>query len=82
MWRAFDDEDQAAFAVLSGDANPLHVDGKAARRLMFDRALVHGLHAVIWALDCWALAVCRFGGERHAGRPASGFFGSPPPTTA
>ena len=53
MWRAFDDEDQAAFAVLSGDANPLHVDGEAARRLMFDRPLVHGLHAVIWALDCW-----------------------------
>ena len=29
--------DQAAFAVLSGDANPLHVDGEAARRLIFDR---------------------------------------------
>ena len=53
MWRAFGEADQAAFAVLSGDANPLHVDGEAARRLMFDRALVHGLHGVLWALDCW-----------------------------
>ena len=53
MGRVFDERDQAAFAVLSGDANPMHVDAEAARRLTFDRPLVHGLHGVLWALDCW-----------------------------
>jgi hypothetical protein len=51
--RSFDEADQIAFAVLSGDHNPLHVDALAARRLIFGRQVVHGIHAVLWALDCW-----------------------------
>lgn len=51
--RGFDEQDQAAFAALSGDANPMHMDAEAARRLTFDRPLVHGLHGVLRALDHW-----------------------------
>ncbi|HNC74922.1 MAG TPA: MaoC/PaaZ C-terminal domain-containing protein, partial [Elusimicrobiota bacterium] len=43
----FDWERQNAFARLSGDANPLHVDPAAARRLLFGRAVVHGVHGVL-----------------------------------
>jgi len=43
--------DQAAFAQLSGDVNPLHVDPLAARRLPFGRLAVHGMHLVVRALD-------------------------------
>lgn len=50
----FDWERQNAFARLSGDANPLHVDPAAARRLLFGRAVVHGVHGVLRALDRWA----------------------------
>lgn len=51
--RNFTLEDQKAFAKLSGDYNPLHVDGLAARRYMFGQPVVHGIHAVLWALDNW-----------------------------
>ena len=49
--RAFTPDDQLAFAELSGDRNPLHVDPLLARRLLFGRPIVHGLHALLWALD-------------------------------
>lgn len=49
--RAFTSEDQLAFARLSGDYNPLHVDPIAARRLIFGAQVVHGLHALLWSLD-------------------------------
>jgi hypothetical protein len=45
--------DQADFARLSGDYNPLHLDPLAARRTMFGRVVVHGIHAVLRALDAW-----------------------------
>lgn len=51
--RGFDEQDQAAFAALSGDANPMHMDAEAARRLTFDRPLVHGVHVVLQALEAW-----------------------------
>ncbi len=51
--RSFDQADQIAFATLSGDHNPLHVDALTARRLIFGRQVVHGIHTVLWALDCW-----------------------------
>ena len=50
--RKFTSEDQDAFAELSGDFNPLHVDAIVARRLLFGTQVVHGLHALLWALDC------------------------------
>lgn len=49
--RRFTPEDQQAFAALSGDTNPMHMDAKAARRMQAGRPVVHGIHAVLWALD-------------------------------
>ncbi|MBF0353617.1 MAG: hypothetical protein HQL43_00055 [Alphaproteobacteria bacterium] len=49
--RRFTQEDQTLFARLSGDWNPLHVDPIAARRLLFGATVVHGVHALLWALD-------------------------------
>jgi hypothetical protein len=51
--RIFTLADQIAFAELSGDNNPLHVDPVAARRSLFGQPIVHGVHALMWALDQW-----------------------------
>jgi acyl dehydratase len=52
--RTFTVRDQLAFAELSGDYNPLHVDPVAARRLLFGAPVVHGIHSLLWALDAWS----------------------------
>ncbi len=71
--RAFTSDDQLAFAKLSGDRNPLHLDSLLARRLLFGRQIVHGLHALLWALDeCFrpqaqALELCSLGANFQAG---------------
>jgi NADP-dependent 3-hydroxy acid dehydrogenase YdfG len=52
--RTFTLDDQHAFAALSGDSNPMHLDAKAARRTQAGRVVVHGVHAVLWALDAGA----------------------------
>lgn len=44
-------EDQEAFAALSGDRNPMHLDPVYARRTQAGDAVVHGVHAALWALD-------------------------------
>ena len=49
--RAFTSDDQLAFAKLSGDYNPLHMDPILARRLLFGRQVVHGLHVLLWGVD-------------------------------
>jgi acyl dehydratase/NAD(P)-dependent dehydrogenase (short-subunit alcohol dehydrogenase family) len=49
--RIFSLEDQAAFAALSGDYNPIHVDALLARRLLFGMPVVHGVHLLLWALE-------------------------------
>lgn len=49
--RVFSLADQQRFAELSGDFNPLHVDPLASRRSLFGRAVVHGVHLALWALD-------------------------------
>ena len=41
----------AGFVVLSGDANPLHTDALAARRLPFGRVTVHGVHLALDTLE-------------------------------
>lgn len=51
--RVFSATDQRAFAVLSGDANPLHMDEAVARRTVFGHCVVHGVHQVLWALEAW-----------------------------
>lgn len=51
--RTFTLGDQSTFARLSGDHNPMHVDPLAARRLLYGRPVVHGIHCVLWALNLW-----------------------------
>lgn len=49
--RSFTSDDQHAFARLSGDSNPLHMNPTIARRLLFGQPVVHGLHALLWGVD-------------------------------
>jgi hypothetical protein len=49
--RRFTAHDQEAFAALSGDRNPIHLDPLRARRTVFGRVLVHGIHATLWGLE-------------------------------
>ena len=49
--RRFTQADQLRFARLSGDFNPMHMDALAARRTQPGAPVVHGVHAVLWALD-------------------------------
>ena len=49
--RTFTPADVQAFAAASGDWNPAHVDPLAARRLIAGGPIVHGVHALLWALD-------------------------------
>ena len=49
--RLFTFADLTAFADLSGDHNPLHVDPVAARRTHFGDCVVHGVFQLMWALE-------------------------------
>lgn len=49
--RVFTSDDQLAFAKLSGDFNPLHLDPLLARRMVFGHQVVHGMHALLWSLE-------------------------------
>jgi NAD(P)-dependent dehydrogenase (short-subunit alcohol dehydrogenase family)/acyl dehydratase len=49
--RAFTASDQEAFARLSGDRNPVHMDALAARRTQAGAPVLHGVHGTLWALD-------------------------------
>lgn len=51
--RSFDLRDQRAFASFSGDNNPVHLDALQARRTIAGQIVVHGIHAVLWALECY-----------------------------
>ena len=49
--RNFSLADQEAFARISGDSNPMHLDAVAARRTMAGAPVVHGVHGALWALE-------------------------------
>lgn len=52
--RRFTAADQEAFAALTGDRNPMHMDAAAARRTQAGVPAVHGMHAALWALESLA----------------------------
>jgi hypothetical protein len=52
--RIFDWDSQNLFAGFSGDRNPIHMDPMAARRTHAGQPVVHGMHAVLWALELLA----------------------------
>lgn len=54
--RRFTHADQLAFARLSGDTNPIHLDPIAARRTVAGQCIVHGMHSLLWALNALARA--------------------------
>lgn len=51
--RRFTLADQQDFATLSGDVNPMHLDALAARRTQAGVLVVHGINALLWALDVY-----------------------------
>jgi acyl dehydratase len=51
--RRFTMDDQRRFAALSGDVNPMHMDALAARRTQAGVPVVHGINALLWALEQW-----------------------------
>jgi acyl dehydratase/NAD(P)-dependent dehydrogenase (short-subunit alcohol dehydrogenase family) len=63
--RRFTLEDQFEFAKISGDWNPIHVEPVAARRTIYGEVVVHGIHALLWALDCLARVCGPKGGLLH-----------------
>jgi NAD(P)-dependent dehydrogenase (short-subunit alcohol dehydrogenase family) len=54
--RTFTQADQQWFAALSGDNNPMHLDHIAARRTPAGFPVVHGMHTLLWTLNCIAAA--------------------------
>jgi hypothetical protein len=49
--RIFDLNDQIAFARLSSDWNPMHLDQAFARRTQVGAPVVHGIHNLAWAAN-------------------------------
>jgi acyl dehydratase len=60
--RRFSFADQEFFAAISGDRNPIHLDGIGARRELTRGAIVHGVHLLLWSLDAFFTKV-------HKARP-------------
>jgi MaoC like domain/short chain dehydrogenase len=54
--RTFTASDQAEFAAVSGDRNPMHLDAVLARRTQAGAPVVHGVHLLLWGLDALARA--------------------------
>lgn len=77
--RAFSMDDQRAFAKLSSDFNPVHLDSAFARRSQAGAPIVHGIHTLAWSanavLQCFPLAVAnmraRFPQPLYLDEPAS-----------
>ncbi|MGD0649022.1 MAG: SDR family NAD(P)-dependent oxidoreductase [Acidobacteriaceae bacterium] len=52
--RHFSQPLQEQFARVTHDYNPMHMDAMAARRTQAGAPVVHGMHSLLWALDCLA----------------------------
>jgi NAD(P)-dependent dehydrogenase (short-subunit alcohol dehydrogenase family) len=80
--RTFTPAETEAFAAVSGDWNPAHVDPLAARRLIAGGPIVHGVHALLWALDATgpgtglARVRCTFRQPVRVGEHASATLGA------
>jgi hypothetical protein len=48
---SFKQSDSIGFAEISGDFNPLHLNPLDARRTLFGRPVVHGIHLLLWSLS-------------------------------
>ena len=48
----FTESDQILFGEFSGDINPIHLDEIEARRRVSGQRVVHGVHGMLWALEC------------------------------
>lgn len=77
--RVFAEGDQRAFAEISGDRNPMHMDPVAARRTPAGAPVVHGVQSMLWALEQVAAMrplerLCRLDADfsrfLHLGEPA------------
>ena len=51
-YRTFQMGDQKQFASVSGDFNPIHVDPAVARRTAAGSLVVHGVHNLLWCMNC------------------------------
>jgi acyl dehydratase/NAD(P)-dependent dehydrogenase (short-subunit alcohol dehydrogenase family) len=69
MSKTFDADSHARFAAVSGDSNPMHMDPVAARRTQAGAPVVHGMHSLLWLLDC--IAKTHHGLQSAAGLKAS-----------
>jgi acyl dehydratase len=63
--RVFDWDRHEQFARASCDFNPIHMDTVAARRTSAGAPIVHGMHALIWALECFVESVLFKTGARR-----------------
>lgn len=52
--RVFDLRCHEHFANISCDHNPIHMDALAARRTTAGAPIVHGIHSLIWILECYS----------------------------
>jgi len=53
IMKCFSIKDQLLFSTLSGDNNPIHLDAIYARRTVWGKPVVHGVHIVLRAINEW-----------------------------
>lgn len=51
MIKTFSESNHLKFAKFSGDFNPIHLDSVIAKKSLFGKRIVHGVHAVLWCLE-------------------------------
>jgi len=55
--RCFTSDDVLWFAAVSGDMNPVHISPVHARRLLTGKVVVHGMYALLWALEAYCAEI-------------------------